>query len=130
MKFAFQEKNNISVSPASTITFFSYVRANFKMLRILKFPHQIEQRNIGTNQINSESSPFRYLQRKNERYHPPGQALAPGGFASFAAPRGGVCYLAIPALARQWNHQDGSAPLAPFGNQDMNSSFRVSLTES
>ncbi len=32
-------------------------------------------------------------------------------------PRVSEAYPTIPALARQWNHQDGSAPLAPFGNQ-------------
>ncbi len=29
----------------------------------------------------------------------------------------GYLNLAIPALAREWNHQDGSAPLASFGNE-------------
>ena len=30
----------------------------------------------------------------------------------FSAPRDGVCFLAFSALARKWNHHDGSAPLA------------------
>ena len=47
----------------------------------------------------------------------PGQALESGGFASFSAPRGGVFHLAFPALARDWNHQDASPPLASLGNQ-------------
>ena len=47
----------------------------------------------------------------------PGQALDPGGFASFSAPRGGVSHLAFPALAREWNQHTASAPLASLGNQ-------------
>jgi len=47
----------------------------------------------------------------------PGQALDPGGFASFSAQRGGVFHLAFPALARDWKHQDTSTPLASLGNQ-------------
>ncbi|MCK9348834.1 MAG: hypothetical protein PHP67_04915 [Sphaerochaeta sp.] len=49
----------------------------------------------------------------------PGQALDPGGVASFSAPRGGVSHLAFPALARERNHQADSFPLAPFGNQHL-----------
>ncbi|MCF7944000.1 MAG: hypothetical protein K9L75_00515 [Spirochaetia bacterium] len=47
----------------------------------------------------------------------PGQALGPGGFASFAALRGGVFLLAFPTLARKWKHLNASAPLASFGNE-------------
>ncbi|RFU95612.1 hypothetical protein [Sphaerochaeta halotolerans] len=47
----------------------------------------------------------------------PGQALDPGGVASFSAPRGGVSHLAFPALAWEKNHHDGSSPLAPLGNE-------------
>ncbi|MCF7953942.1 MAG: hypothetical protein K9K78_07700 [Spirochaetales bacterium] len=50
----------------------------------------------------------------------PGQALDLGGFASFAAPRGGVFLLAFPALAREWNLLIASAPLASFGNKFQN----------
>ena len=46
-----------------------------------------------------------------------GQALNPGGVASFSVPRDGVSHLAFPALAREKNHHDGSFPLAPLGNQ-------------
>jgi len=46
-----------------------------------------------------------------------GQALESGGFAPSWAPRGGVFHLAFPALAREWNHQDASTPLASFGNK-------------
>jgi len=46
-----------------------------------------------------------------------GQALNPGGVASFSVPRDGVSHLAFPALAREKNPHDGSFPLAPLGNQ-------------
>ncbi len=46
-----------------------------------------------------------------------GQAMNPGGVASFSAPRDGVSYLAFPALAREKTHHDGSFPLAPLGNE-------------
>ncbi len=48
----------------------------------------------------------------------PGQAMESGGVASSWAPaRGGVFHLAFPALARDWNHQDASPPLASLGNE-------------
>ncbi len=46
-----------------------------------------------------------------------GQALNPGGVASFSAPRDGISHLAFPAFAREKNYHDGSFPLAPLGNQ-------------
>ena len=49
----------------------------------------------------------------------PGQALDKGGFASFVAPRGEVCNLTFPALARKSGPLHGPSPLAPFGNQEV-----------
>ena len=49
--------------------------------------------------------------------HIPGQALDPGCFASFAAPRGDVCNLTLPALARESGPFHGPFPLASFGNE-------------
>ncbi|MCF7953051.1 MAG: hypothetical protein K9K78_03100 [Spirochaetales bacterium] len=46
-----------------------------------------------------------------------GLALNQGGFASLAAPKGGVFRLAFPALAREWNLRKASNPLAPLGNE-------------
>jgi len=46
----------------------------------------------------------------------PGQALNPRHFVPQGA---GYLNLAIPALARKWNQQVGSAPLASFGNEEI-----------
>jgi len=48
----------------------------------------------------------------------PGQALAPRALRASVPPQGaGYLNLAIPALARKWNQQVGSATLASFGNK-------------
>ncbi len=71
---------------------------------------------------------------ENERYQYPRASglptvsLGPEALRASVPPQG-AGYLnkgkrklapAIPALAREWNHQDGSAPLASFGNESQN----------
>jgi SAM-dependent methyltransferase len=63
----------------------------------------------------------------NERYQYPRASglptvsLGPEALRASVPPHGaGYLNLAIPALARKWNQQVGSAPLASFGNQQDN----------
>jgi len=59
----------------------------------------------------------------------PGQEADPGGFASAAAPRGGVSPHTLPALVRQWTNGDGSAALASLGNQGVTFAIAREVTK-
>jgi predicted RNA-binding Zn-ribbon protein involved in translation (DUF1610 family) len=56
----------------------------------------------------------------NERYQYPRASPEPEALRASVPPQGaGYLNLAIPALARKWNQQVGSAPLASFGNEEI-----------